>query len=170
MAECKGQVSQVINAPPEKVWTYVGDLMRHAEWNHQPQRIEMTSPPPSGVGSTYHADEKMPDAPLPMKIMMMVVMRPIMLLSGANKGTEATVTEIDAPKRIAWEAHAPKRKGDMMRARWAINLVPEGAGTRVTQDFEFMPPSRFPGAPPVKLVTDEVTKNLQSLKELAERG
>ena len=55
-----------------------------------------------------------------------------------------------------------------MRARWALTLQPEGAGTRVTQDFEFMPQTKFPGAPPAKFIAEEVERNLKTLKRLAE--
>ena len=171
MAECKGQVSETINASPEKVWEYVGDLARHTEWNHQPQKIELISGVPGSVGATYRTQETKPaGAPLPVKIMMTVVIRPMMWLYGATWQTEATVTELDPPRRIAWQARAPKRKGDMMRAKWVVALQPEGASTRVTQDFEFMPQTRFPGAPPAKFIAEEVGRNLKTLKALAEQS
>jgi hypothetical protein len=112
----------------------------------------------------------MPDVPLPMKLMMTLVYTPMMLLLGAKWQTLATITELDAPRKIAWEARAPKRKGDMMRARWVLALNQESEGTRVTEHFEFMPQMRFPGAPPVKMVEQEVGRNLAKLKQLAEHG
>ena len=170
MATCKGEVTQVISASPERVWAYIGDLTRHSEWNYQPHRIEKTSDGPAGPGSTYRAYERMPDVGLPMKVMMAVMYTPLMLIFGAKWQTEAKVTEVESPRKLTWDAHAPKRKGDMMRAHWELELSPDGENTRVTERFEFMPPMRFPGPPPLAMVKQEVARNLSKLKQLVEQS
>ena len=163
-------MTQLIEATPQAVWEYVGDLTRHSEWNYQPQRIEKTSDGVPGPGSTYHAIERMPNVSLPMKVMMRLMFTPVMLITGAKWETEAKVTDVDPQRKIAWEARAPKRKGDMMRARWELELTPEGEKTLVTERFEFMPQMRFPGPPPLRMVQNEARDNLAHLKRLCEKG
>lgn len=77
--------------------------------------------------------------------LMLPVMQPMMkLMWGASGYTEATVTEMDSPRRLAWEARLPSRKGDLMRMNWAMDLRPEGTGTQVVQRYEMCPPEDSP--------------------------
>ncbi len=60
MTELSFARSIMIQAPAEKIYPYIGDLTRHTEWNHQPQKIEQVTPGPVQVGSIYRADEGTP--------------------------------------------------------------------------------------------------------------
>ena len=44
-----------IDAAPEKVWSLVGDLARHADWSPKPYRVEWLSGEPNVVGSTFRS-------------------------------------------------------------------------------------------------------------------
>jgi uncharacterized protein YndB with AHSA1/START domain len=47
-----------IKAPPEKVFPFVGDLLRHPEWTTDEMRMEAVSPGAIGVGSQYRSSAK----------------------------------------------------------------------------------------------------------------
>jgi uncharacterized protein YndB with AHSA1/START domain len=47
-----------IKAPPEKVFPFVGDLLRHPEWTTDEMRMEVVSPGAIGVGSQYRSSAK----------------------------------------------------------------------------------------------------------------
>ena len=44
-----------IDAPPEKVWPWVGDLGKHADWSPKPYRVEWVSGEPNALGSTFRS-------------------------------------------------------------------------------------------------------------------
>jgi polyketide cyclase/dehydrase/lipid transport protein len=44
-----------INAPPEKVFLFVGDLLRHPEWATNAMKMEAVSSGTIGVGSQYRS-------------------------------------------------------------------------------------------------------------------
>ncbi len=45
----------LLHAPPEEVFAYVSDLMRHPEWSGGPLKIERVSSGPIAVGSEYRS-------------------------------------------------------------------------------------------------------------------
>ncbi len=47
-----------IKAPPEKVFPFVGDLLRHPEWTTDEMRMEAVSPGAIGAGSQYRSSAK----------------------------------------------------------------------------------------------------------------
>lgn len=50
--------SVFIEAPPEKVFPFVGDLLRHPEWTTDEMKMEVISPGMIGVGSQYRSTAK----------------------------------------------------------------------------------------------------------------
>ena len=44
-----------INAMPDQVWPWVGDLGKHTEWSPKPYRMEWLSGEPNSVGSTFRS-------------------------------------------------------------------------------------------------------------------
>lgn len=44
-----------INAPPEDVWPWVGNLEKHADWSPKPYSVEWLSGEPNAVGSTFRS-------------------------------------------------------------------------------------------------------------------
>jgi uncharacterized protein YndB with AHSA1/START domain len=47
--------SILVNAAPDKVFTYVSDLTRHGEWSGAPLTVEAVSTGPVAVGSQYRS-------------------------------------------------------------------------------------------------------------------
>ncbi|MGC1420272.1 MAG: SRPBCC family protein [Acidimicrobiales bacterium] len=44
-----------IDAPPEAVWPWIGQIKRHAEWSPKPYKVELVSGEPDAVGSRYRS-------------------------------------------------------------------------------------------------------------------
>jgi uncharacterized protein YndB with AHSA1/START domain len=44
-----------IDAPPEAVWPWIGQIERHAEWSPKQYKVELVSGQPDAVGSTYRS-------------------------------------------------------------------------------------------------------------------
>ena len=51
----KGTVSVTVAAPPERVWPWVADIAKHAQWSPKPYRVELVSGEPNAVGSRYRS-------------------------------------------------------------------------------------------------------------------
>lgn len=51
----QGSFSVTIQAVPEVVWPWVGQLDKHAEWSPKPYLIELVSGEPNTVGSRYRS-------------------------------------------------------------------------------------------------------------------
>jgi uncharacterized protein YndB with AHSA1/START domain len=51
----QGTVTVTIAAPPERVWPWVADIAKHAEWSPKPYRVELVSGEPNAVGSHYRS-------------------------------------------------------------------------------------------------------------------
>ena len=171
-------VSIMIEAPAEEVYDYIADFPRHVEWNTQPVKMEPQTNGPTQVGSVYRTQEQMPrDMPRSQKLMF-TVMQPMMkLMWGASGYTEATITEMERPQRLAWQARLPSRKGDLMRMNWSMDLRSEGSGTHLVQHCEICPPEdspmlrMFDENRMAALANDakkEVYANLEELKRILE--
>jgi uncharacterized protein YndB with AHSA1/START domain len=44
-----------IDAPPEAVWPWIGQIERHAEWSPKQYKVELVSGEPDTVGSKYRS-------------------------------------------------------------------------------------------------------------------
>ncbi len=104
------QKELLINAPPDKIFTYVSDLPRHPEWAAHRLKIEPQSAGAAGVGSKYSS---------------------VGHQMGMDSHDEVTVTEYSPSQRFGYEARS--KEG---RFRHVIQLRPEGAGTRVAKSVE----------------------------------
>ena len=47
--------SITIDAPPEEVWPWIGQIEKHAEWSPKQYRVELVSGEPDTVGSRYRS-------------------------------------------------------------------------------------------------------------------
>ncbi len=52
----------MINAKPDFVFGFVGDLMRHPEWSSDRMQMELVSQEPAQVGSRYRSTNKLMNA------------------------------------------------------------------------------------------------------------
>ena len=51
----QGTVTITIEAPPERVWPWIADITKHAEWSPKPYRVELISGEPNSIGSHYRS-------------------------------------------------------------------------------------------------------------------
>ena len=174
MSSYSFKTSIVINKPAQTIYTYVADLPRHVEWNNQPQEMIPLQNGVIEVGSKFQTKEGTPrNAPF-MQKMMFAIMTPIMKLRyGMSSYTFAEITVLETNNRVAWKAHLPAKKFDMMRANWEVQLEPQGDSTKVTQFGEFTPPDESPFAnflneDSIQDIKAETHANLELLKSILE--
>jgi uncharacterized protein YndB with AHSA1/START domain len=101
-----------INATPETIWPYVGDLNRHGDWSPKPFAIEWASGEPNVVGSSFRSTGALPQ--------------------DKHHAMEGSVTQSDAPKRFAVKSH--DKDGEFVNS---FDLSAEGGQTKVTRTVEF---------------------------------
>ncbi len=115
MWESHAQV--VVDAPPDKVFSYVTDFRCHHEWLPEDRETEKTFEGPVGVGSTFRRINRRRIGPYQMDVV---------------------VTEYAQNQRLAFEArprsYFTRRFGEVNRWGYSIRLEPEpvSGGTRVT--------------------------------------
>lgn len=115
----------VIDAPVERVYAYLADLPRHAEWAQSVQQLVLVQPgDASGVGAVYRTAERQawqadraPRAPL---------------TEGVAGTTMCEVLELVPGRRIAWRSWAPV-PGVRHEGMYAFELAHATGGTRLTQ-------------------------------------
>jgi uncharacterized protein YndB with AHSA1/START domain len=135
-----------INAPAEKVFTYLADFPRHSEWAQHPLKIEQTSPGPAGQGTTYKS---------------------VGHQMGRDSEDAVTVTEFVPNQKIVYEAEG--REG---RFRHWIQLQPGDGGVQVTKGFGVVK-ANFPFSLMMPIVTTFVAPgglngDLKRIKEKIE--
>ena len=74
-----------VKAPQSKVYDYVADVSRHGEWGSTDDHMKATAEKPGSpaIGSRYKAEG---------------------LLNGKPNSSVVTITALDAPKRLAFDA------------------------------------------------------------------
>lgn len=73
-----------VHTTPEAAYDYVADISRHPEWSYGPDQMKIEGEAgPAKVGSVYRASGK---------------------LVGRDNPSTVTVTEVDPPRRIEFEA------------------------------------------------------------------
>jgi uncharacterized protein YndB with AHSA1/START domain len=102
----------VVNAPPEKVFEYLSDLTKHAEWATPGHglKVERVSDGATAVGSQFKSEAHQ---------------------FGAQHDT-ITVTEMQPNQRLVYEVVTK----DNEKFRWGFQLSPTGGGTNVTRTME----------------------------------
>src|SRR3990172_6764766 len=108
----------VINAPAEKVFSYLADLTRHSEWAQPGHRLEIekTSDGPIGQGTVF---------------------RSVGHQFGRNEDT-VTITEYVPNQRIVYES-----AGKAGLIRHSFDLAPAEGGVQGTKGFEAVE-AKFP--------------------------
>jgi hypothetical protein len=94
------------------------------------------------------------------------------LLGGAKPYSEAKITALESPDRIARQAGIPKGDGFFNFAEWEFVLEDQGNATHLTQRFNWKPQTptaeRMVSAAGVEGLEDAVTVNLTRLKHRLE--
>ena len=139
----QGEVTVTIAAPAEQVYAYLADFQRHPEWVKNVSQVTPLRPGETGVGATFRTNEGPPPVGAASTLRMMVHFV-AGVLGGAKPYSEATITALEPPSRIAWRAGIPKGAGFFNRAEWEFVLEPRGASTQVTQRYCWQP--QTPGA------------------------
>lgn len=106
-------ISLNINASPEKLFAYLADFTRHAEWSSNVRTIDLIAGEAGKVGAEYRAGEDVP----------------------RNLTSFARVTELRAPNLIAWESTDNR----VFKTNWTFEIAREGNGSRLTQTVTFHP-------------------------------
>ena len=105
MPNYAGQSTITIQARIESVYAYLADFSRHSEWAKNVGKITPLTPGAVAVGSRFKSEEGPPPVPVGQRVNMMLhFIRG--LLSGAKPYSEATITALEPPHRIAWNAAA----------------------------------------------------------------
>ena len=170
MPEIFGEGTIVIDCSAQEIYSYISDLPRHAEWNHQPTEIVKTSDGPIDVGSTFRAKEQL-QATAPWFLRAVAgllgkIMPPTV--------TEAEITAMEPGRRLAWKARAPlpRRDGYGLKSEWELLLEPQGEATKLTQRFHYMPQTklmdRMTNDGMARMQVREIAANLEVLKGMLE--
>jgi uncharacterized protein YndB with AHSA1/START domain len=171
MPDYQGQSAITIQAPIDRVYAYLADFRKHPEWAKNLSKVTQVTPGPIAVGTVFKTQEGVPPVRVGQQVKMMV---PFMLgvFGGAKPYSEATITALQPPGRIAWQAGIPKGAGYFNFAEWEFVLEAQGNATHLTQRFHWKPQTptaeRMVGAAGVKGLENAVTVNLTRLKRWLE--
>jgi uncharacterized protein YndB with AHSA1/START domain len=96
-----------VKAPQSKVFDYVADVSRHGEWGSEDDHMKATAdkPGPPALGSRYKADG---------------------LLNGKPNQSTVTITALEPPKRLAFDAEDSNSV-----FHHEFTFTPSNGGTRV---------------------------------------
>lgn len=124
--------SVVVAAPRDRVYAYLADFPRHAEWAQTLERLELIHPgDASGVGARYRTVERQA---------LQRDRRPLAPLTrGMRVVTICEVRELTPNRKIAWHAHSSPRVLGLY-ADLSFELHDQDGGTRVTQHNHFHQP------------------------------
>ena len=171
MPEYKGQSTITIQAPIDRVYAYLADFRRHPEWAKNLSKVTQVTPGPIAVGTVFKTQEGVPPVRVGQKMKMTISFMQG-LLGGAKPYSEATITALELPGRIAWQAGIPKGAGFFNFAEWEFVLEAQSNATHLTQRFHWKPQTptakRMVGAAGVKGLENAVTVNLTRLKRRLE--
>ena len=143
-----GTVSVTIAAPPERVWPWIADITKHAEWSPKPYRVELVSGEPNAVGSHYRSVGWVPP-------------------NDGNHENDVEITQVVPMTRVALEA--TDQSGTFTNT---FDLKAVGSSTEVTFLIVFpqmkgmsaiMVPILFP-----LVGMSDIKKRMQLLKQKAE--
>ena len=171
MPEYKGQSTITIEVPIDRVYAYLADFRRHPEWAMNLSKVTQVTPGPVAVGTVFKAQEGAPPVQMGQKVKMMVSVT-LGILGGAKPYSEAKITALESPDRIAWQAGMPKGAGFFNFAEWEFVLSTQGNATQLTQRFHWKPQTptaeRMVAAAGAKGLEDAVAVNLTRLKHRLE--
>jgi hypothetical protein len=167
-----GAAEITIHAPVATVYAYLADFTRHPEWVRNVSKVVQVSPGPVGVGTVFKTSEGPPPVAFRRKAKMMVQFL-LGVLGGAKTYSEAKITVLDPPCRIAWQAGIPQGDGFFNLAEWEFLLEPLGSDTALTERFVWKPQNstaeRMVGAAGAGGLEQAVAQSLEELKQRLER-
>lgn len=108
-----GEFEVTIDAPVDRVWAWVADLSRHAEFSPKPYTMEWTQGDPNALGSRYRSVGSVP--------------------GDSHRVNEGEIVENRPMERFAFRAQ--DKDGSYADT---FTLEPIGDGTKVTFRLEFV--------------------------------
>ncbi len=106
-------ITQMINAPIEKVWPLISDITKHSQWSPKPFSVELVSGDNGAVGSKYRSIGFVPPAE-------------------KNHANDVEITEIVPNSRFVFNAYDAN---GTFKNTFTLNSV--GQGTQVTFQHDF---------------------------------
>jgi uncharacterized membrane protein len=103
-----------IDAPAERVYDYVADFPRHAEWSGHGLQVTRSTEGPVAVGSSFSTTAK----------------------QFGTQREQSTITELSPGSAFAWES-----TGALGRARHRFSLAGDGGSTTLTKSAEIVEPT-----------------------------
>jgi uncharacterized protein YndB with AHSA1/START domain len=107
-----GEFEITIDAPAARVWPWVADLGKHAQFSPTPYSVEWIGGEPNAVGSRYRSVGVIP--------------------GDKHHVNEGEILENDPPRRFVLRAH--DKQGRYLNT---FDLTPQGDGTKVTHRLDF---------------------------------
>ena len=106
---------------PSDVWAFSVDPMAQKKWDRSVADVEVTSPPPFGLGSTFRT------------------------IGPARRGRPGLVTsyQVTEFEPIAHATVAVVNSPTLRRAVWDFRFTPDGYGTLVEWAIELIPKRRY---------------------------
>jgi carbon monoxide dehydrogenase subunit G len=139
-----------INASPDDVFTLLADLDRLPDWSTITVATHDAPDQPLSKGNTF---------------------RQTLRVMGRQLETDWTVTELDRPRHVAYEAKGPAGAAAL---RMAQTVEPSGNGSQVSFELDYELTGGAVGglaAPLIERRSErEVEHSLHNLKDMAEHG
>jgi len=110
------EVSKVIDRPVQDVFAFVANFENHPKWESNFQKVKLLTAAPSGVGTTYQCELKLP---------------------GQSATSKFEITEYEANRKIAFQGEA----AGPATPKGSILFEPMAGGTKIT----FLPRPEFRG-------------------------
>lgn len=155
-----------IEAPVDKVFSYLADVSRHPEWDGFVAQVKQIAPGNErGEGSEWEVRER-------MNLVVHGKREPRWKNSAGLAHRQ--LREVVANRRVSWHSHPVPKVG--ISADFAWDLAPEGSGTRVTQHVTVHVPGLVDTVGKLVLrnldqnLREQWAKNLENLKSVVERA
>ena len=136
-----GETSILIQAQAETIYDYLLDFTRHPEWVANVGKVQKVSEGPTGVGTTFRAQEGPPPVSLGRKLHSMLFFI-LGMVQGAKSYSEVEITALEPGRRLAWLGRVRRGQGEFNRSQWEISLKPESGATRLNQRFHYQPQTK----------------------------
>lgn len=110
-----GESTVTVDASPAEVWAVLADVRRTGEWSHECHTTAwLDGATHAAVGARFQGSNR----------------------SGRTKWSRpCLITACDAERELVYETSGPMAKDSTM---WRFALEPDGAGTRITQQFRVL--------------------------------
>ncbi len=142
----RAEASLVINCPVSKVFAYLADIPRGAEWQSELLEVQLTSSGPVGIGTTV---------------------REVRRFLGRNLETAFTVTEYETDSRLGFESTSGPIP---MRGYYSLEGTGDGAKVTLVVEAELTGVFKMTEPLVVHSAKRQMDADIARLKEILETG